>query len=804
MPKTLVVLVALLIIFASSEWAFAYDVCSDDISGPGGNPDESSCVHEDMAQYGAIVYEANLFPGNQGLFRLTGGVRRGAGHEDEKDHVYGETGNTLTIGHFWDPDPFGLFFNPDNESLLDGGAIFQGLTPNGWQKSQAYWSRSLAEYAYQNFSDSTGAYHYLGHVVHHMGDNTIPTHAHVTSHGPGNRDSFENWMSNKFHYGFPLNEGGDYRSEYSPSDWNHLLLQSELTALTVNHQPLLGRIDPLKYADLDFDIPEVGGLERPDMKLLWLMYTTNQIAEFFAADRDDGQALDPTGWVRADLLKMSNPLLGLRPRTEEQIDPADSADGSGQNPDVGGILSEIRKYSHLRGIRAIGGLYHTYEQTVNRKPILTIEIHSVDVVGGSNGNCNDGLIGDLCDFYSRVSFSPVYPVAGDLRLYGVAVIGQNEGEQVFDDNSIDPDYWRWGHAVENSGFAQIKLQILDEEDFPYPEDVPVRIAPIFADDNDGGKILVLEVDLAKCMRGESGALNVKSQFSVLPDPSTLSQINGDVCNQAISTRVTGDEDENDGIARVSFTVKVSEFASPEVACATTDDVWHANNVTIPCIASDPGIGLANAADAQFVLSTTASAGTETASATTSTQYICDLFSNCSLAGPVPGYKIDMKAPTVTAPADRSVEATAVLTQFNFGQAMASDLGSGVADISSDADPLGFPVGTTVVTWTAIDNVGNTATATQQVVVSDTTPPVVTVPPDTSVEGYTFVNNFDQATATDAVGVVEIKSNPGIYYFPTGENVVTWTAIDAAGNVGTATQRVTATKSGGGAFGYAGE
>ena len=44
-----------------------------------------------------------------------------------------------------------------------------------------------------------------------------------------------------------------------------------------------------------------------------------------------------------------------------------------------------------------------------------------------------------------------------------------------------------------------------------------------------------------------------------------------------------------------------------------------------------------------------------------------------------------------------------------------------------------------------------------------------------------------------------NDSPGV--FPRGETVVPWTATDAAGNAGTATQIVTAKKAGGGGFGF---
>jgi hypothetical protein len=41
-------------------------------------------------------------------------------------------------------------------------------------------------------------------------------------------------------------------------------------------------------------------------------------------------------------------------------------------------------------------------------------------------------------------------------------------------------------------------------------------------------------------------------------------------------------------------------------------------------------------------------------------------------------------------------------------------------------PLGFPLGSSTVTWTATDDSGNTGSATQKVLIVDTTPPVITV------------------------------------------------------------------------------
>ena len=80
---------------------------------------------------------------------------------------------------------------------------------------------------------------------------------------------------------------------------------------------------------------------------------------------------------------------------------------------------------------------------------------------------------------------------------------------------------------------------------------------------------------------------------------------------------------------------------------------------------------------------------------------------------------------------------------------------------------------------------------QQTMPADTTPPVVTPPPDKKADATGPLTSVDigTATATDDVGVISISSDAPSG-FPVGVTTVTWTATDAAGNEGTATQRVT--------------
>lgn len=72
------------------------------------------------------------------------------------------------------------------------------------------------------------------------------------------------------------------------------------------------------------------------------------------------------------------------------------------------------------------------------------------------------------------------------------------------------------------------------------------------------------------------------------------------------------------------------------------------------------------------------------------------------------------------PEDKTVEATGELTDVDLGEVAATDNSDGEVIISNDAPELGFPLGTTTVTWTATDEAGNTATAIQAITVVDTT------------------------------------------------------------------------------------
>ena len=116
---------------------------------------------------------------------------------------------------------------------------------------------------------------------------------------------------------------------------------------------------------------------------------------------------------------------------------------------------------------------------------------------------------------------------------------------------------------------------------------------------------------------------------------------------------------------------------------------------------------------------------------------------------------------------------------------------GVISITNDS-PEFFPVGETIITWTATDVGGNTASIEQKIIVIDTTFPTIQIPEDIIIEATSLDQNevyLGEANAVDN-GEVSSISNDAPEFFPLGETTVTWTAIDASNNFTSLTQLVT--------------
>jgi len=171
-------------------------------------------------------------------------------------------------------------------------------------------------------------------------------------------------------------------------------------------------------------------------------------------------------------------------------------------------------------------------------------------------------------------------------------------------------------------------------------------------------------------------------------------------------------------------------------------------------------------------------------------------------------------PTITAPAAVTLFTGAGASSCGvsvsnldttLGVATANDNCAGVSVTRSNV-PAGnvFPLGNTLITYTATDKSGNIATDTQLVTVVDHTPPVVTAPgpvtlftgPGTTSCGVT-ISNLDATLGTGSaedncsgVGAVSRSGVPSGNVFPVGDTTITYSATDAHGNTAQAMQVVT--------------
>ena len=146
--------------------------------------------------------------------------------------------------------------------------------------------------------------------------------------------------------------------------------------------------------------------------------------------------------------------------------------------------------------------------------------------------------------------------------------------------------------------------------------------------------------------------------------------------------------------------------------------------------------------------------------------------------------IDTKKPIILVPSDMEIEAIGIDTKIDdLGELITEDI-SEIDSVSNDA-PESFPLGETVVTWTATDTSGNTASDTQQIIIEDTIQPVITGPENiileiTDVSGI-YVD-IGKASALDQVDNNPRISNDAPVLFQLGDTIVTWTAIDTSGNI----------------------
>jgi len=159
---------------------------------------------------------------------------------------------------------------------------------------------------------------------------------------------------------------------------------------------------------------------------------------------------------------------------------------------------------------------------------------------------------------------------------------------------------------------------------------------------------------------------------------------------------------------------------------------------------------------------------------------------------------DSMAPEITCPADVVAECSA-REGVPAGDAQLASFFSGVSalDLCDEQPAIGhdaaavFGLGTSNVTFTATDDVGNAASCVARVTVEDTRPPAIVCPPPITVEctgssgisaGDTqLASFFSGVSATDICDGTPSLSNNAPGFLPLGPTVVTFTATDDSTN-----------------------
>jgi hypothetical protein len=135
------------------------------------------------------------------------------------------------------------------------------------------------------------------------------------------------------------------------------------------------------------------------------------------------------------------------------------------------------------------------------------------------------------------------------------------------------------------------------------------------------------------------------------------------------------------------------------------------------------------------------------------------------------------------------------TVVSYTKPSAIDAVEGVRPVTcSPASGASFPIGSTTVTCTSSDSTGHVATTTFRVIVSDRTPPVITVPADitaeaTSTVGAAVTYTFGASDPDDAVSASSCTPASGAT-FALGVTTVTCNATDSHSNSASKTFKVT--------------
>jgi len=245
------------------------------------------------------------------------------------------------------------------------------------------------------------------------------------------------------------------------------------------------------------------------------------------------------------------------------------------------------------------------------------------------------------------------------------------------------------------------------------------------------------------------------------------------------------------------TIRFQDTTAPVINCPT--------NINLECTASpitantgaatatDTGSGIANISFAD-AFSTTNCTGKGTILRTWTATDGCGNRASCVQTINFQ----DTTPPVIVCPANITLECPLAPTTNNTGVATATDSCSGVSnitfvDVFDTTNCTGK--GSILRTWTATDGCGNQSSCVQTIRLKDTTPPVITCPPNITLECTVspLTANTGLATASDTCSAVTNISFVDTFSTTncTGKGTIlrTWTAADACGNTSSCVQTI---------------
>jgi hypothetical protein len=279
----------------------------------------------------------------------------------------------------------------------------------------------------------------------------------------------------------------------------------------------------------------------------------------------------------------------------------------------------------------------------------------------------------------------------------------------------------------------------------------------------------------------------------------------------------------DGVGTTTYSVALTRAEAMAVTLASSDTVTTVNqsaySVSGTCNVADVSVSV-TFTDGSATASSAAAACTSSAwTASADVSGLSDGTVTITAVGTSPGETStvsgsankDTQGPVVSVPADITVDAEsasgtpasdAAIAVF-LQAATASDATDGTVSVTNDS-PATFPVGATVVTFSAADSLGNVGSNSATVTVEDQSPPVITIE-DTTIaatdSGGTAKTDaavaawLASATSTDNVdGTLTegIGNDYNLDVFPLGDTEVTFSITDSSGLSGSAKAVLTIT------------